>query len=87
MNLNTIAEVAFIDELQKIAESQMDMGKIVEREHYPTIEKIKKSIKNGKIGMTNEEVYESISGDHLAEKDNPKRDKYYTNLKKFVDPS
>ena len=84
--LTKIAQNAFIDELQKIAESQLDMGIEVEKEHKPTLDKIKASIKDGKITMTPEEVYKSIAQDHLNEEDNPKRKSYYTLLKAFVDP-
>lgn len=79
---------AFIDELQKIAEqTQLERGIEVEKEHLPTVKKIQASIKDGKITMPNEKIYESIAEDHLNEEDNPKRKQYYTLLKKFVDPS
>ena len=88
MNFNKIIQNAFVDELQKLAEqSQLDRGIEVEKEHLPTVKKIQASIKNGKITMSYEKIYKSIAEDHLNEEDNPKRKQYYTNLKKFVDPS
>ena len=78
----------FINELQKLAEeSQLQQGTVVEEEHLPTIEKIKASIKDGKITMSNKEIYKSIAYDHLHETENPDRNKYYTLLKKYVDKS
>jgi hypothetical protein len=88
MNFNKIIQNAFVDEFQKFAEqSQLDRGIEVEKEHLPTVKKIQASIKNGKITMSYEKIYKSIAEDHLNEEDNPKRKQYYTNLKKFVDPS
>lgn len=60
------------DHLRRIAKnrlmkSQLDMGIDVEREHRRTVKKIRGSVKDGEITMTDEEIYEAIARDHLRE--------------------
>jgi anti-sigma28 factor (negative regulator of flagellin synthesis) len=52
---------------KKYNEEQLNIGRGIEKEHLPTVEKIKASIKDGKITMSNEDIYESIAKDHLDE--------------------
>lgn len=56
------------------------MGKEVEKEHAPTVKKILESIKDGKVTMTEEQIFESIAQDHVNEIPD-----YYTRLKKMED--
>ena len=65
---------------EKFDPEQMSMGVEVEREHKPTIEKIKASIKDGQITMTDEEIYSSVASDHLSEFQD-----YYSRLKNMED--
>ena len=48
-------------------DNQLAMGIEVEREHMPTVEKIKASIQDGKITMSDDEIFESIAQDHIKE--------------------
>ena len=59
---------------------QLKMGREVEKEHAPTVSKIIASVKDGAVGMSTEEIYESIAQDHLNEIPD-----YYTRLKKMED--
>jgi hypothetical protein len=56
------------DRNAKFAE-QMKKGVEVEREHRPTIDKIKASVVDGKITMSDEEIFSSVARDHLGEFD------------------
>jgi len=65
---------------EEVPADQLKMGKEVEKEHASTVAKIKASLKDGQITMTNEEIYASIAADHLYEFSN-----YYTLLKEMED--
>ena len=62
----------------KNAADELAMGVKVEAEHAGTVAKIKASIKDGKITMSDEDIYKSIAGDHLKEFGD-----YYTRLAKM----
>ena len=49
------------------ASDELSMGVKVEAEHAGTIAKIKASIKDGKIMMSDEDIFKSIASDHLKE--------------------
>lgn len=55
------------EEEKKYDEEQLAMGKEIEKEHAPTVAKIKASIQDGNITMTDEEIFASIAMDHLDE--------------------
>lgn len=61
--------------IMKSQEKQLKMGIQVEKEHKSTVEKIRKSIKDGQLTMSDEDIYKSIASDHIAEHKN-----YYTKL-------
>jgi len=63
---------------EEIPQDQLKMGVEVEKEHAPTLNKIKASIENGEITMSPEEIYASIAQDHLREFGD-----YYTRLSKM----
>jgi vacuolar-type H+-ATPase subunit I/STV1 len=77
---NNIIEKSFKDELYKLAfeSDQIKKGIEVESEHKDTVQKIKDSIKNNKITLSNKDIFKSISEDHL--KENPT---YYDKLEKM----
>lgn len=56
--------------------AQLAMGKEVEKEHAATVKAIRDSIKEGKVTLTDEAIYELIAKDHLNEQAD-----YYTMLK------
>lgn len=58
--------------------SELDMGIAIEMEHLGTVKKIKDSIIDGKITMTDEEICRSIAEEHLEELPD-----YYTRLKRM----
>jgi hypothetical protein len=62
----------------KRAVDELAMGVKVEAEHAPTVAKIQGSIKDGKITMSDEDIYKSIAEDHLNEFSD-----YYTKLAKM----
>lgn len=65
------------NEFAKLAadSKELEMGKKVEKEHKNTVDKIRSSVKDNKITMTDEEIFESIAKDHLSELSD-----YYTRL-------
>lgn len=65
---------------EDIPADQLKMGVEIEKEHAPTLQKIKNSIKDGQITMSPEDVYASIAQDHLREFGD-----YYTRLQKIED--
>jgi len=65
---------------EKEDKDQLAMGIKIEVEHAPTIEKIRASVKDGVISMTDEEIYASIAGDHISEFPNGS---YYSELEKL----
>ena len=54
-------------ELHDVDPKELAMGVEVEREHAPTIKKIKDSIKDNIITMSDDDIYKSIALDHLLE--------------------
>ena len=64
-------------------ERQIERGIEIEKEHQPTLEKLKKDVsEHGKITLSPRDVYESISEDHLDEFDD-----YYTSLTEMENQS
>jgi hypothetical protein len=59
-------------------DEQLKMGEAVEKEHKPTVDKIKSSCKDGKITMSDEDIFSSIAQDHIKEIPD-----YYTRLAKM----
>jgi hypothetical protein len=57
---------------------QLEKGEQVESEHAETVKKIKDSIKDGKVTLTDEEIFKLIAEDHLKELPD-----YYTKLEKI----
>jgi hypothetical protein len=79
LDVSKTVETWQISKLKKAAsDNQLMMGIEVEKEHAPTVSKIQASIKDGKITMSDEDIYKSIAEDHLAEIKN-----YYTLLNKM----
>jgi hypothetical protein len=62
----------------KNAADELAMGVKVEAEHAGTVAKIKASIKDGKITMSDEDIFKSIASDHLNEFGD-----YYSRLSKM----
>lgn len=54
---------------------ELEMGKKIEAEHKNTVQKIRNSVQNNQITMSDEEIFESIAKDHLSELSD-----YYTRL-------
>ena len=63
---------------KKEDKDQLAMGIKIEAEHAPTIEKIRASVKDGQIGLSDEEIYALIAADHISESET-----YYTDLAKI----
>lgn len=77
-NLKYLKLVKVLLEASKIDPKQLKVGTKVEREHKGTVAKIKKSIKNGKLTISDTEIFKSIASDHIRE-----FDKYYDALSKM----
>jgi len=52
---------------KSLREKQLTIGVDVESEHKDTIEAIRKNIKDDKLTLTNEQIFEMIASDHLKE--------------------
>jgi len=59
---------------------ELKAGTKIEREHKKTVDKIRASVKDGKITLTDEEIFALIAKDHLAEIPD-----YYTRLAAMED--
>jgi len=64
-----------IKEEEPLQENQIKLGIEVEKEHADTVKKIKESVKDNQVTLTDEEIYKSIAEDHLKENKS-----YYTYL-------
>lgn len=75
-----LKDVMNINKRNKDYKTALEKGIEVEREHAPTLEKVKDSIVDNELTMSDEEFYASIAKDHLNE-----RLDYYDLLEKYVE--